>query len=114
MSGDDQKAEYANALEEARKLDNLLASLSQKLNKIGLNLVELGKGLQGLLWRQVSLPQPLDLVARTFSRATFERDLADVPALLEQYKEAYAKRIELEGCLRKLVDTQVKAEQPQT
>jgi hypothetical protein len=111
MSEDDQKVEYANALEEARKLDDLLASLSKQLNRMGSNLVELGKGLQGLLWHQVSLPQPLDLVARNFSRELYERNYADVPDLLEQYKEAYAKRTELGE--RLLVYTQVKADQPQ-
>jgi hypothetical protein len=95
MSEDGQKIEYVNALEESRKLEDLLAALNLKLKNIGSNLTGLGKALEG------SGQHPLDWHARTFDRASFEKTFTDIPDLLERYKEAHAKRVQLEDQLSK-------------
>jgi hypothetical protein len=91
MSEDGQKVEYVNALKESQDSDNLLASLSLQLKGIGEKLVGLGKALQGETGQH-----PLDWHARNFDRQSFEKEYAQIPDLLEQYKIAHAKRVELE------------------
>src|SRR5713101_1922197 len=86
MSENDQAADYVKALKEFQELDDLLASLSLRLKNIGEKLAGEGKALQG------TGQQPLDWVARNFDRQTFEKNYADIPDLLEQYKTAHAKR----------------------
>jgi hypothetical protein len=95
MSDNDQKIEYVNALEESQKLDDSLASISLRLSKIGASLKEVGVTLEGKGSR------PLDWLSRNFAKDSFEKDCANVPDLLEQYKTAIAKRTELEERLQK-------------
>jgi hypothetical protein len=95
MSENDQKVEYVNALEEAQKLDDLLASIRLRLKKIGEQMEVEGRILAG------GGSLPMESVAENFSRELFEQDFGDIPALLEQYKAAHAKRTALEEQLVK-------------